>query len=280
MGWWKVEGAYIAFLQVHHVDLDAIVAIGKSAATSVSWDQTPCRWRAIPRSRVLASRLLPGSTNLRPSRSILLHGDQHPIDMVGVIPGARDAARKCKFFLRCLTLAKRVVDRRTLNLTIAFGRRNGLVGGLGGSTTGVDIVLGLCGFPFGGRALAFLGSDRLLALSLSVWLSVVGAYLDISGILLLWRGTLLGRSDGFSGVSIGVGVKVGSSSSFLHWRALLGWLSGVIIGCGSSTTLLWCLWDSFGVLQDGMLVILVCLGDQLGNVESRKMLIENVRWKA
>ena len=197
--------------------------------------------------------------------------------MVGVIPGARDAARKCKFFLGCLTLARCVVDRRALDIPIAFGRRNGLIGGLGGSTIGLCIVLGLGGFAFSGRAFSLLGSDRLLALSLSVWLSVVSVDLHISGILLLWRGTLLGKGDGLSGISIGLGVEVGSSSSFLHWGALLGWLSGVLVGCGSSTTLLWCLWDSFGVLHDG---ILVCLGNQLGNVESRKTLIEKVKWKA
>ena len=163
------------------------------------------------------------------------------------------------------------MNRRALDLSVAFGRGNGLVGGLGGSTVGLCIVLGLGGFALGGRALSFLGSDRLLALSLSVWLSVVSFDLHISGILLLWRGTLLGRSDWLSGISFGVGVEVGSSSSFLHWGALLGWLSGVLISCGSSTTLLWCLWDSCGVLHDG---ILVCLGDQLGNVESRKTLIE------
>ena len=174
--------------------------------------------------------------------------------MIGVVPRAGDTARSREFFLGCLALARGVVDCRSLGLSVALGGRNGLVGGLGGFIIDVGITVVLVRFTFGRCPLSLLGSDRLKALSLSVRFAILSLGIRIIGTLLLWRSTLLGRrSDRLRRFSVGVGFNFDCSSRFLGGRALLGWLSRVIVGRGGSTALLGCLGGRLGVVHVGVL---------------------------
>lgn len=158
------------------------------------------------------------------------------------------------------------MDGRSFDLSVAFGRRDGLVGGLG------RFVAGFCAFAFGGCALCFLGSDRLKALSLSVLrvISGLGVGIGTGDSLLLWRSTLLGRrSDRFSGVSVGVGLDVGSSGSFLGGGTLLGWLGRFIVGGSGGTALLGCLGGGLGSIHLGALVDLGLISQRTLGVKKR-----------
>lgn len=150
------------------------------------------------------------------------------------------------------------MDGHPFDLSIALDGGNGLVGSFSRFIVGLGIGVDLGDFPFGRSTLSLLRSDRLKALSLSICLTILSVGSGINDTLLLSRSTLLrGRSDRVSCFSVGVDLEIGTSSNFLSGRALLGWLSGVIVGRSGSTALLGCLRSSLGVVPVGGLV---CLG--------------------